>query len=232
MLPYCPLKIVSRLSMIELPLFPLNTVLFPGMPLNLHIFEERYKQMINTCISEKMPFGVVLISEGVEALGPLASPHRMGCTARITQMQPLYQGRMNLVAVGQERFRIVELDRDSQPYLMGKVEMSPLMVRDEINLIEQGSKLRPHVLHYLEMLSNVGDVQFEPEQLPTEPLSLGYLAAYLVRVEADKKQSLLEAKTASQFVARVRALYSTENALLETMLKYGEADSEGPFSLN
>lgn len=219
--------------MTDLPLFPLNTVLFPGMPLNLHIFEDRYKEMMNYCITEKLPFGVVLISEGAEAMGPLAEPYMMGCTARITQVQPLVQGRMNLVAIGQERFRILNLDRDSQPYLMGQVETEPFPVQDESQLAENGRKLRPYVLRYLEILSHAGDVQFEADQLPTEPLPLAYLAAYLVRVEADRKQTLLETKTASQFVANVRSLYSTENALLETMLKYSDAeDSAGPFSLN
>ena len=58
----------------EIPLFPLNTVLFPNAPLRLHIFEERYKRMVNDCLAEKQPFGVVLIRHGLEALGPLAEP--------------------------------------------------------------------------------------------------------------------------------------------------------------
>ena len=62
--------------MLELPLFPLNTVLFPGMPLNLHIFEERYKRMMQACIESSKPFGVVLIKQGLEAHGPLADPFR------------------------------------------------------------------------------------------------------------------------------------------------------------
>lgn len=220
--------------MIDLPLFPLNTVLFPGMPLSLHIFEERYKAMINACIAEKMPFGVILIEEGAEANGPLAQPYEMGCAARITQVQPLVQGRMNLVAVGQERFRVLELDRESQPYLVGKVEMKPLQTVNPTQLQSQGDQLRPQVIRYLEILAQAGDVQFEPQQLPDEALPLAYLAAFLVRVEADKKQNMLEAATASQFVGRVRNTFTTENALLETMVKYSQAenDNPSPFSLN
>ncbi len=219
--------------MIDLPLFPLNTVLFPGMPLSLHIFEDRYKAMINACISEKIPFGVVLISDGTEANGPLANPYTVGCTARITQVQPLVQGRMNLVAIGQERFRIYELDRESQPYLVGRVEMDGLPIDNNTTLRDQGDKLRPHVIRYLEILAQAGDVQFEPEQLPDETLALAYLAAFYVRVEASKKQGLLEAKNASQFVREVRALYMTENALLEKMVQYSQEDGNpGPFSLN
>jgi uncharacterized protein len=93
----------------DLPLFPLNTVLFPGMPLTLHIFEERYKLMIERCLEHRQPFGVVLIRYGKEALGSLADPHRIGCTARILDVQPLSEGRMNISALGQKRFRILEL---------------------------------------------------------------------------------------------------------------------------
>ncbi|HQF70729.1 MAG TPA: LON peptidase substrate-binding domain-containing protein, partial [Promineifilum sp.] len=69
--------------MYELPLFPLNLVLFPGMPLPLHIFEERYKEMVADCLRENRPFGVVLIAEGRAEGGAPARPHVVGCTAEI-----------------------------------------------------------------------------------------------------------------------------------------------------
>lgn len=217
----------------ELPLFPLNTVLFPGMPLSLHIFEERYKKMINLCIAEKMPFGVVLISSGTEALGPLADPYTVGCTARITQVQPISQGRMNLVAVGQDRFRVLELDKESQPYLVGRVEIDNLPDPTPGTLDPLGQGLRPQVVRYLEILAKAGDVQFDPSQLPDDPMGLANLAAFLIRVEADQKQKLLESATPERFVKDVRALFRRENALLETMLRQSQEDSNNsPFSLN
>src|SRR5688572_13111983 len=88
--------------MFELPLFPLNTVLFPGMPLRLHIFEERYKLMIERCYSSGAPFGGTLIRKGGE-VGGGADPFLIGCTALITEIEPLNDGRMNIVAVGHER---------------------------------------------------------------------------------------------------------------------------------
>ena len=106
--------------MFELPLFPLNTVLFPGMPINLHIFEPRYKLMIEQCIQNDEPFGVVLIHKGTEASGPLAEPHPIGCTAQITQVERLDDGRMNILAVGGERFQIRSLNL-FEPYLVGTV---------------------------------------------------------------------------------------------------------------
>ncbi len=109
------------LPMFELPLFPLHTVLFPGTPIHLHIFEDRYKQMINLCLDKHRPFGIVLIREGMEALGPLAEPYRIGCTAHIVHIQRLEQDRMNIVAIGQERFEIQSLDFLAIPYLAGLV---------------------------------------------------------------------------------------------------------------
>jgi uncharacterized protein len=96
--------------MFELPLFPLNTVLFPGMPIQLYIFEQRYKEMIHDCLKSSQPFGVVLIRNGKEANSHLAEPHYVGCSARILDVEPLEEGRMNLVALGQQRFRILELN--------------------------------------------------------------------------------------------------------------------------
>ena len=95
--------------MFEIPLFPLNTVMFPDMPMPLHIFEDRYKLMIKTCIEEKRPFGIVLIREGTAENGPLATPHDIGCTVEITQVQTMEDGRMLIMVIGQERFRILSL---------------------------------------------------------------------------------------------------------------------------
>ena len=81
----------------RLPLFPLNSVLYPGTLLPLHIFEERYRSMISRCVEEKVPFGVVLVRSGEEVGGP-AEPYDVGTTARVARLQRLPDGRMNLVA--------------------------------------------------------------------------------------------------------------------------------------
>ncbi len=104
----------------ELPLFPLNTVLFPGASLPLHIFEERYKQMINQCLESGSGFGVLLIRSGSE-VGASAEPFEVGTTASIVHVQRLQEGRLNLVCVGGQRFRVVRSLGD-QPYPVGEVE--------------------------------------------------------------------------------------------------------------
>src|SRR5690606_11558427 len=135
----------SKLEMYEIPLFPLNVVLFPGMPLPLHIFEERYKTMIADCIRENRPFGVVLIEEGSAEQGPLAKPVAIGCTAEIAQVQPLDEGRMFIMTVGRERFRIVRLEY-GKPYLVGLVEAAPLDTADEEWEANGAESLEPLVI--------------------------------------------------------------------------------------
>lgn len=218
--------------MMTLPLFPLNTVLFPGMPLSLHIFEERYKLMIGKCLEARQSFGVVLIQEGIEALGPLAVPHSIGCTAQITQFQPLNQGRLNIVAVGQERFQITSLNHDL-PYLVGDVELLPLETGEPQTVIQIGRKLRPWVEHYLQLLTETDNLQIDFQQLPSDPMSLAYLAAFLLQIPPQRKQDLLAALNASALLTDIYAVYRRETTLLRAMLKHqAQEEQDGLFSLN
>jgi Lon protease-like protein len=217
--------------MMTMPLFPLNTVLFPGMPLSLHIFEDRYKQMIGKCLETRQPFGVVLIEQGTEALGPLAQPYAIGCTAQITQVQPLSQGRMNIVAVGQERFRITALNFD-MPYLMGDVELMPIANPDPASLVRQSRKLRPWLERYLQLLAQADNLQFDFQQLPAEPMSMVYLAAFLLQIAPEQKQELLSSETADQMVTQVLTTYRRETTLLRAMLQRQPTEEDSLFSLN
>lgn len=217
--------------MYKLPLFPLNTVLFPGMPLRLHIFEQRYKEMMSLCLQSHQPFGVVLIREGVEANGPLAQPHLIGCTAQIIEVEPLAMGRMNITAVGQERFKILALNYDNA-YLAGMVESSPLDNQSPVMLRRSGSRLRPWVERYLEMLSRAGNIEFDPQQLPDDPLSLAYLVAYLLQIPPVQKQGLLAINTAPAFVSAVSKLCRREVLLLDTITTHINLEDPGPFSAN
>ena len=215
----------------ELPLFPLNTVLFPGIPLRLHIFEPRYKAMVRHCLDKDQAFGVVLIAEGVEANGPLAQPHLVGCTARIVQMEPLADGRMNIVALGQERFQVRSLRHD-QPYLVGDVELYPMASENPAALMAAARRLRPLLARYLEILSAAGVLDFDVDQLPDDPLELGYLGAALLQVSIEQKQALLSIERASTFLEHMSALYRQEVALLASMPRFEDQAGPGAFSLN
>src|ERR1700722_14730512 len=104
----------------ELPLFPLSTVLFPYATVQLHVFEDRYRQLVRDCLQFDTSFGIVLIRSGSE-VGENAEPYMVGTTVRITKVHTYDDGRMDIQVQGERRFRIRELD-ESRPYLIGKVE--------------------------------------------------------------------------------------------------------------
>ena len=106
-------------GLVSLPLFPLNVVLFPGMALPLHIFEERYKAMIGDCIDNEAVFGIVLIREGQEA-GEPADPFKIGTTARIVRVERLAEGRMNILTRGEQRFETAGITHHL-PHIVGDV---------------------------------------------------------------------------------------------------------------
>lgn len=218
----------------QLPLFPLNSVLFPGMPLRLHIFEERYKEMINECIDNHAPFGVVLLQDGSAEGGSLARPYMVGTTAHISQVQRLPYGRMNILAIGRDRFKINELDQTSRSFLTGDVDLLPIINADPSLLSNGATKLRPLLERYLTSLNDAGQVQFDMNQLPTDPMSLAYLAALLLQAEDSVKQDLLEAANSYELMVKLLRIYHKEVALIDILLSppQAERDNETPFSLS
>ncbi|MCK9487017.1 MAG: LON peptidase substrate-binding domain-containing protein [Dehalococcoidia bacterium] len=105
----------------RLRLFPLRTVLFPGMALSLQVFEERYRTLVAECLDSRAPFGVVLIREGNEVGGGPVVPHNIGATARLERVAPTRDGRLAVQVVGVRRFRILET-LEGEPYLSARVE--------------------------------------------------------------------------------------------------------------
>jgi Lon protease-like protein len=106
---------------VTLPLFPLNTVLFPGGPLPLRIFETRYTDMVRRCMREGSSFGVVLIRAGAE-VGAVASTAHVGTTARIVDFYPLPDGLLGLACRGERKFRIHRRRRQADGLNLGEVE--------------------------------------------------------------------------------------------------------------
>lgn len=103
-----------------MPLFLLSSVLFPYASVRLHVFEERYRELVRLCVEEDRPFGIVLIREGEEVGGP-AEPYLVGTAVRIKQAFRFDDGTMDLHVQGESRFRIRQLD-ESRPFLVGMVE--------------------------------------------------------------------------------------------------------------
>ncbi len=221
--------------MFDLSLFPLHTVLFPGMPLQLHIFEPRYRLMIRNCLENNQPFGVVLIRQGLEALGPLAEPYLIGCTARIVELETVQDGKLYLTALGDEPFRILELDK-SQPYLVGQVESLHLERSRPLDMLRGMHTLMPAIKQYLKLLSQTGnaalDLNLSDLELPDDPMMLIYLAASLLQLPSVEKQPLLEATTTLGLVAEVQRLYQRETAVLSRLAQVNETQASRASWLN
>jgi Lon protease-like protein len=218
------------MTLYDLPIFPLNTVLFPGMPVKLHIFEERYKIMISRCYQKAQPFGIVFIKSGSE-VGADADPFSVGCSARITELEPLTEGRYNLVAIGQDRFRMLSLNHDL-PYLTASVESFPFTTSDVQEAQQQASILRSWVKKYLHILSQTTDAQLDIQHLPVDPVRLACLATFLINIPNAQKQDLLNQESAHELLNRLRVLYRREATLLDAMLRPQEPDEPEPFSSN
>ncbi len=183
----------------DLRLFPLQTVLFPGMRLPLHIFEERYRIMVRECIEEDAPFGVVLIRSGVEA-GGSAVPHNFGTTARITQVEYLEDGRMNLFTIGEQRFRTIALNTTS-PYLRGEVQIIQ-RPRDAAVPPDLMARARELFETYLQVYFALGNQWTRGVELPEDPGEAADFIAARMDIPAMVKQELLEELSAEKRLAR------------------------------
>jgi uncharacterized protein len=218
--------------MADLPLFPLNTVLFPGMQLKLHIFEERYKIMINECIDEQKPLGIVLIKDGQEASAALAEPHEIGCMAQITEVKRLQFDRMNIVATGQQRFRINYIKKH-QPYLLADVEEFSPVDGNQVLIAYYKKLLQPLITQYIEILSQISDIQFNPLHIPHNARSLAHVGSVLLQSEDKVKQDLLATGTLSLLMRKLLEIYQLETMLLKIRISPPDDNFNiGSFSSN
>ena len=220
--------------MYKLALFPLNTVLFPGIPIQLHIFEPRYRMMMRRCLDTQQPFGVVCIHHGLEANGPLAEPFQIGCTARINQVEPLADGRMNLTALGEDRFRVLSFSYD-QPYLEGEVESLPLEQPHSIEIMRGVRRLSWKVSQYLQLIRQSdpnSELDLAQIHLPEDPLALLNLSAALLQVPAAEKQPLLEVVYAREMLALLERLYRRELVMLKSFLRQDQPSPDQTVWLN
>jgi Lon protease-like protein len=176
-------------SAIELPLFPLNVVLFPGTVLPLHIFEPRYREMIKDCQQEDKPFGVVLVKASSELMQE--EPYSIGTAAEIHNLQSLEDGGYDLMAVGIKRFRIVSKHTD-KAYLSGFVEPFDDQLEPEADLVSPVLKVRQLFETYLNMLLEAADENEIHANLPESPEELSHFIAYFLEIEDSKKQQFLE----------------------------------------
>ncbi|AXC10605.1 Uncharacterized protein ACPOL_1257 [Acidisarcina polymorpha] len=185
----------------KIPLFPLDVVLFPGAPLPLHIFEDRYKEMVTSCIERQMPFGVVRAqSEGLAVVG---------CTAQIvTVLQQYADGRMDILCEGGERFEIELLDT-SQAYLQAEVDRF-LDLGEESSREERAQCTALH-LEVMELIG-LNDNQASPRNLAIDlDAPVSFTLAWTLPADLNFKQELLVTRSDAERTAKLLAFY---NAIL------------------
>jgi Lon protease-like protein len=195
---------------VRLPLFPLGTVLFPGLLLPLHVFEQRYRRMVRDLLAEpeeRRRFGVVAIREGREVGAEgVRALHAVGCVARLRRVDPYDDGRYDLVATGERRFRLVGVD-DSRPYLSAEVEPLDEPPGEAADLLAAAVAIR-FGAYRRALGGEVGD------DLPDDPGLLSYLVAATAVLDLDDKQRLLEAPDTAARLRREVRLLRRETALL------------------
>jgi uncharacterized protein len=188
---------LTQVRSVSLSLFPLGTVVYPGSLLPLHIFEDRYRQMVKELLEQsegRRRFGVVAIKAGREAWdGGHSDLYRVGCTAVLQRVEAYHDGRFDLLAVGESRFRLDDVDHSSE-LLRGTAGFladwnsptSPVLAGKVCRLFER----------YVSALRTAGGIREDDEDdMPSDPTALSFFVADGMILDLTDKQALLEAET-------------------------------------
>lgn len=203
----------------KLPLFPLGTVLYPGLVLPLHIFEDRYKELVRDLVTGPEPrrFGVIAIREGRETgINGVAALHEIGCTATLRDVTEIDGGEYDIVTVGTDRFRLLGLD-DSRPYLSGEVELLGEPAGEEADAALAATAVQQAFRAYLNAIADQGAATITVPELPDEPILLSYLVAASMIIELNDRQGLLAQPDALRRLHAERAMLTRETAILREL---------------
>lgn len=204
-----------------LPLFPLHVVLFPGRPLPLHIFEPRYRRLLDDALAADRRFGVVAIRYGRAEFGN-ADTYRVGTIAEIVRVEQLDDGRSNIVTRGAERFRVRRFLHDA-PYMQAEVDI--LEEQDAGAAVAPYTvALRHHLQSYLSDLG-AGD---PGGRLPARPDALAWLAAYAAELQLSEQQQLLEIDSIVDRLQTTLRLLRREHSLLRRLGHVTVLRPQGP----
>ena len=188
----------------ELPLFPLPIVLFPGVPLPLHIFEPRYRQMLTDVRKDNSLFGLSYF-DPASSTSERPPPGHIGCAAEISETQTMPDGRSNILTVGLVRYRAEDYVDRGAPYLVARVSFFEDDDEDE-SLLGEGSREVAQI--FTRIARAVRLINDERANLPdisdTDPQRLSFLVAAAMEVDTDVKQELLELRLTSERLRRLR----------------------------
>jgi uncharacterized protein len=213
---------------VELPLFPLSTVLYPGLPLPLHVFEERYRQMFARILDGDQRFGVVAIVEGLEVGGP-ASYQPVGCLTEVRQVRPYPDGRLDVVGQGVGRFEITGVVQPG-PYIVAEVATLPEEVGDDA--ARQAARAAKLFARYASVLGELAGEDPGAARVPADPVAASYVVAAGLQLDVADKQRLLVARSAAERLEAAAGLLRRELALLDRLQVAGPIRMAGRFSLN
>jgi Lon protease-like protein len=214
---------------VELPLFPLSTVLYPGLPIPLHVFEDRYREMFGRVLDGERRFGAVAIIHGHE-VGGSAVYHPIGCVAEVRDVRRHPDGRLDVVARGERRFRIEGVTQ-AAPYIIANVATLGETAGDRA-AERIGPVARLFNRYVTDLLELAGEDQIEQVDLPDDPVVASYLVAAGLQVDLPDKQNLLAVPSASERLRTEVALLRRELSLLERLGIAGPARLNVSFSLN
>lgn len=218
-----------------IPLFPLGSVLYPGLVLPLHIFEDRYRQLVTDLLARPEPrqFGIIAIRQGRETgIDGVSALYDRGCLAEVREVQEHEDGRFDLITVGTQRFMLRGLG-DQDPYYTGDVELLPDETGDENETALAVPAVQKAFRTYLDVLSERGGARITIPALPGEPVLLSYLVAAAVVVDLPVKQRLLEEPDAHRRLVAERTLLARETQMLKSLTATPVPDLRySPYSQN
>jgi Lon protease-like protein len=188
----------------ELPLFPLPVVLFPGMPMPLHIFEPRYRQMLTDISVQNNLFGLSYFDAGSSEKEVPPAGH-IGCVAEITETQGLPDGRSNILAVGIIRYRVEDYVDRNDPYLVVRVSFFEDEEEDSDQLAAGAREVAAMFMRVANSIRVINDERGNlPDISDTEPQRLSFLVAAAMEIETETKQELLELRSTAERLTRLR----------------------------
>lgn len=190
----------------DLPLFPLPVVLFPGVPLPLHIFEPRYRQMLQDISLTKNLFGLAYFDPNLSGneIPPAGS---VGCVAEVTETQTLPDGRANILTLGVIRYRIDSYIEGGAPYLVARVSFFEDEEEDEELLAGPAKEVADTFTRIAQAVRTLNDERAAlPDISNTEPQRLSFLVAAAMEIEVEIKQHLLEMRSTSKRLTRLREM--------------------------
>jgi hypothetical protein len=218
-----------------LPLFPLSTVLFPGMRLPLHIFEQRYRQLVGDLLERPEPrqFGVIAIRKGRETgVDGVTALHEVGCVATLREVAAREDGRYDLQTVGAQRFRLLRMDQ-SLPYFQGEIESLPDKMGDAAAAAYLTQRVQQAFRGYLNALADRGGGTISVTSLPDEPELLSYVVGAAMIIDLPDRQALLAAPDTVGRLRAERALLTRETAMLRATTSRAAPDfNYEPYSPN